>query len=164
MNLLLLCIAIFTFLMVLLAIVNNDSGGFAFFCVCVGTVLLLMAGPGFYWVVLNIDSIMLAAGAYIAIGVVWGCVFKWYLYNRAALKAYNREAAVGNRSKEILKQVHIPVFKQETERILTWMLFWPWSMVASLFQDLLRNVFLAVQRLFYGVMEGITNHVFKGIK
>ncbi len=154
----------------ILAAIVNESGGFATFVFIVAAIAMLLVGPGWYWPILHARELGIAVLIYLTAGAFYGCGWKWYMYNRKQYKVYKEhEAMLGydnkpKYSKEKLHQLFIPKFRQEKERILTWMVFWPWSMVASLFQDVLREIFLGIQRLFYGVMESITNHVFKDVK
>ena len=48
-------------------------------------------------------------------------------------------------------------------RVLRWMTYWPWSMFWSLLDDVVRNVFRHLQRFFSGVMDRISNFVFRDV-
>lgn len=48
-------------------------------------------------------------------------------------------------------------------RTLRWAVYWPWSVLWSIFDDVIRNIFRHLQRFFSGIMEWISNFVFRGV-
>jgi len=55
-----------------------------------------------------------------------------------------------------------PIAWEHKTRIITWMTYWPWSLLWSLLDDIVRNVFRRIQRYLEGLMDWIASLVFKG--
>ena len=53
---------------------------------------------------------------------------------------------------------------QHKSRISMWMTYWVWSLAWSLLDDIVKNAFRKIQQHLTGLMESITNRVFKGVE
>jgi hypothetical protein len=113
------------------------------------------------WVVANPFYLFVGAGTYIIVGAAWSFV-KWYLFLRNYKELYTDEKIKYLRRHNIEGQElpsnlikdfkrtlpykirKIPQARSEKGRILTWMGFWPWSVVHSLFADIFRQIFVAI--------------------
>jgi hypothetical protein len=56
-----------------------------------------------------------------------------------------------------------PRYWNHKARTLRWAVYWPWSFLWSVFDDVIRNVFRYLQRFFGGIMEWISNFVFRDL-
>lgn len=57
-----------------------------------------------------------------------------------------------------------PIPWENKNRILTWMIYWPWSLLWSLLDDLVRNIFKRIQRMLNSFMEWISHIIFKHVE
>jgi hypothetical protein len=55
-----------------------------------------------------------------------------------------------------------PAAWENKSRISRWMTFWPWSMVWTLLDDIVRNIFKRIQRALNELMERISTRAFRG--
>lgn len=56
-----------------------------------------------------------------------------------------------------------PKASQYKLQIINWMAYWPWSLVWTLCSDVIKRVFIKIQRWCTNLMDGISNWVFKNI-
>lgn len=56
-----------------------------------------------------------------------------------------------------------PIAWEHKTRIITWMTYWPWSLLWSLLDDIVRNVFRRIQRSLENLMDYIASLVFRGV-
>lgn len=57
----------------------------------------------------------------------------------------------------------IPSAKREKSRIMTWMMYWPWSASWTLINDPVKRAFTAVYDQLRALFDGIVKRAFKGI-
>lgn len=88
---------------------------------------------------------------YIIIGIGWS-FFKWYAYLRKK-RDYYRE--------HNFKDPKIPGFKENVSRIVSWMMYWPFSALWTLTHNLFRDVFNFLTEQLRGAYEKVTKNVFK---
>lgn len=123
---------------------------------------------------------------YVFIGLLWS-MFKWYKYSKKALQesynAYKRSwlhekgKAGDDVPAELLEEwrryieekishhrPYIPGHEHQTERIVSWMMFWPLSMVVYVLEDLIRDFFEFIYRQFARVFQLITDIVFRKVR
>ena len=104
---------------------------------------------------------------YVVVGVLWG-VFKWFLYIKEFVYAYQQQRqqwltrkGVKNAKLDTVVPENLrkewnedhryrrsdtdpPHARQNKERIITWMGFWPWSMLWSLVRDPFQFIYRAI--------------------
>ena len=56
-----------------------------------------------------------------------------------------------------------PIAWRNKARITRWMAYWPFSMIWSLLDDIIRKVFRHIQKWLGNLMDRITEHVFRGV-
>ena len=59
-------------------------------------------------------------------------------------------------------QIH-PLAFQNKGRILTWMVYWPWSLIWSLVDDVVKNIFRFIQKKIEKLLNTISERVFKSV-
>lgn len=107
-------------------------------------VLTVLGIPVWTWCWAHPQHLMLGALGYIIIGVLWS-FFKWDRWC-AALKAEGVTQA--------------PRVNWESDRICTWMAFWPFSMFWSAIRDGVLKLFTNLFRFFKSVYQRIANRHF----
>jgi hypothetical protein len=109
---------------------------------------------------LTTTQIILFSLAYIGIGLAWS-FFKWlkfvkYKY-RQYLKAQNSSYS---RTMEDFK----PKVSEEKDQLISWIVFWPYSMVRYAFVQLLGDLMDELIKRFTGVYNTITTSQFKPVE
>lgn len=140
--------------------------------------------PSILW--RELDTTLCVIGGYIALGTVWS-LFRWYRFQVGLRRKYDarkeqflREhvATTFLQEKISLDTNLIPpdliiewrrrnpdgnpkdyAMSRYTSKILTWMVFWPLSMLDWVLDDLATRVFQLVFDVFRGVYARILNHI-----
>lgn len=120
---------------------------------------------------------------YLAIAAVWG-IAKWYSFVQGQMNAYNDykyefmklhrvKVLTPMLAKQLLENgarqypailPQAPVARKYKSNIIRWMTYWPFSILGTLFNDLIRKVFDHIYKYLLSVYEVISNHVFRGAK
>jgi hypothetical protein len=58
----------------------------------------------------------------------------------------------------------IPKARNHKGKILTWMTYWPWSMVWTLINDPVKKLFRQIYRSIQNLMQSISDRVFRGVE
>lgn len=125
---------------------------------------------------------------YIPLGIVWATM-KWFLYchgvadkvrdylrseekNSLTVKAEPRrlgpqtpEAYMTEIKKNIthrFEELPPKVYNHKSD-LMRWVGWWPFSIITSMFDDLLRRFFLAIYNGFARIWQRISDHIFRGI-
>lgn len=70
----------------------------------------------------------------------------------------------GRTSRERVYKVEIrPRPWDHASQILLWMVYWPWSLIWSLFDDIVRGIFIRIRRGLVDMMDWISQIVFKNV-
>jgi hypothetical protein len=145
--------------------------GLADFLFSVGIVSFFIANP---------VTLLGAGGAYIALGLAWSFP-KWWFYVRKVRDEYldNLEyfkEIMGLPADQPLSQVKALDFSSRygktrrprasgnKERILTWMMYWPFSFIWTMIDEPLKRAFEVIFRKFRGVYERISETAFAGVE
>lgn len=109
-------------------------------------------------VIQNPAYVVLAVLGYLIAGTIWG-VIKWFFY---ILK--ERDIALEN-IKCNHRKTHFspPQASEHKERIITWMLYWPFSMFWTIINDPLRRAFEWIYRRIGKFMQGVSDRIFKDV-
>jgi len=125
---------------------------------------------------------------YIGIGVVWGLI-KWYFYSLDALEIYKKikyefcqknnlmaDKPIPEEFKkkwmDFLKNYHIhankasdmmPKAYEHKSLIVSWMMYWPFSMFWSIIHDMVVRVFDTIQIWIRGIMDAIAKFVWRKV-
>jgi len=133
------------------------------------------------WVLANPLLIGAGAGVYVVGGTLWSFV-KWYIFVRKRREGYLDQRAqfmVDHKLEEkdkipptLLRKWQsqlsysnreMPSARKEKSRILRWMVYWPWSVIYSLFADLVREVFLIIYARMATTFQRISESIYGDI-
>ncbi len=137
--------------------VHDDSSFAAFFTLIVGTIVFILFSPFApdtgRWIWAYRGQIPIAAAIYFAVGSGWG-VIKWQLYVLRKAREYGHrmvslrkeftqwgESGVSYTEWLSARHDFPPSPSKNRSRIVTWMVWWPFSFLGSLFSDLIRRGF-----------------------
>lgn len=168
--------------LVLMALIANERPGWAtlFFLAAAFATNYLTGVKVFDWVSENPLGAALVILAYLAIGVVWS-IAKWAFFVYAERRAYDRMKTdfllarqCGNSSGAVPKELQgdwgryiahrrfPPHAAHNKTRIVTWMAFWPWSLVWTMIDDPIKRIFEFLYRRIQTLLEGISKRAFQG--
>lgn len=127
---------------------------------------------------------------YFALGTLWSVVKWWfYVHNRAeklkeiqadyfAIKGYNPNYKMSSEEKQKFLSGHPngwfrgyealdfatrPLARENKSRILTWMIYFPWSAIWTLINDPVKKLFKMIFLKIQSIFEGISKHAYKDI-
>jgi len=150
----------------------------------IGVLLVFLGTAWFFgfmpwtWVVANPISILAAAAMYMVIGILWGFV-KWYfhmlnekdnlsnIYRKSYEESKNPTSsdyfASGSETyyQYLIRKNMIPKAKNSKYLISVWMVWWPFSMVWTAMNDIVRRLYNWVIDKYLYVYDAISAHVFK---
>ncbi len=116
---------------------------------------------------------------YFVLGTLWS-FGKWWFYLRNAREEYDEmkkrflssHGVVGTQIPDRclqewqkiypLQRSVTPKARDNKGRIMTWMVYWPWSFVWTIVNDPVKRMFKSIFRQFQTVYQGIANKVFAG--
>ncbi|MDO8599090.1 MAG: hypothetical protein Q7S02_03195 [bacterium] len=116
-------------------------------------------------------------GGYIVVGVLWS-FGKWWFYVHRLKREYVKERngflkghhatsmsqALKTRWRENNQYRQFPPkAKNHRSRILTWMMYWPWSAVWTLINDPIRRLFREIFEWIQGIYEHIVQRAFADV-
>jgi hypothetical protein len=139
--------------------------------------------PVVQWFAANPGRALLALVVYFVVGAAWS-VFKWTTlclavasYVRVLKEEFDHPTENRNerytwrdrlRNSGDYKGVDLmslpPRVAAYKERIITWMVWWPTSMVWTILDDFVKNVFNHVYNAIRSTLQGISNRIFKDIE
>ncbi len=165
----------------------HDDAGFAvFWLFTVGTALFFAFAPPaaavLGWLVDHRNHLPYLALLYVAVGTSWG-IMRWCLYVSRAARSYE------GRSKDLLREYQNgpwspgsgpssqtkityaewlyrfhslpPSPSNNRSRIVTWMVWWPFSFLDTLLSDLVRRVFDAIYDEVAALLGRISTRAFR---
>ena len=126
-------------MLALFAFIEFEKGVLALFSVVITVVILEVAfGVGIMtFTFANMFTLGLWAIAYVAFGVLFS-LFRWDRFCAKWRREYD-ERDTENSKKRMWDER--PQAKQSKNRIITWMMFWPWSLVWWLARDFVKEIF-----------------------
>ena len=165
------------------AFLSDDHPGSAFCATLVMfSVLWVLGGINLpALLIFNPVVMIFALPAYIAAGLVWSlCKWKFYIMGqRRKIEEVINEANeyYGARPEEKVNRsrfIHAGLTKagmdfpitapkpgQHKTRIVSWMIWWPLSLVWTMLDDPLRRAFMALYERFSGLFQKISDHEFR---
>lgn len=173
--------------LLLIAAVEYEKPGWATFSLIVTFTLLWLLGD-VNIVALALSNPLLAAGVvagYFVVGAMWS-VGKWWFFVRRSLETYHEARAEFLRRNGIVSfyasdpipeglrgkwqkwlngrtlESFKPHIKDNKGRILTWMVYWPWSMFWTILNDPVKRMFKFIYRQLRAVYQRITDSAFRG--
>ena len=75
-----------------------------------------------------------------------------------AVYAYNNNGPTKN-----IVVTLVPLATENKTKIVTWMTYWPWSLVWTMLADIVKRVFEHIYNMLLGWLQAISNWVFSGI-
>ncbi len=164
--------------LLLIAAVEYEKPGLATLSLIVtGFALWLFGNVNVFALAAENPLLALGLGAgYFAVGALWSLA-KWWFYVRRQLRKYNevkaeflknngesekgpvpdRLKADWNARRPSYARYAKPQVRENKGRILTWMIYWPWSLVWTILNDpvkrLFKNIFNAMKALFQKVAD-----------
>lgn len=93
---------------------------------------------------------------YLIIGVLWSFA-KWFLF-----LVKKRYALEGKKLKEY-SRYDIPLVKDNKDKIILWMVYWPWSAIWTIINDPVRRFFDFVYMRISGLYQKISDRIFKDV-
>jgi hypothetical protein len=118
--------------------------------------------------------------AYLAAGILWSMI-KWYWYLRLRRECYLESKAVFLESHSIQGETIpenllnefrgefgrfdniIPKARENKGRILTWMAYWPWSMLWTMIHDWVERIFRFIFDHLVKIYQSMADYVFRDI-
>lgn len=118
----------------------------------------------FSYVINNVVTVILYVLGYIAIGGIWSIV-RWYFFlSFKSNKALDKINTMDSYSNSYSKAFTIPTASENKYRIMTWMVYWPFSAVWTLINQPVRNTFRFVYIKLEGVYNSISNRMFADVQ
>lgn len=170
--------------LVLLVLIAMEMGGWATTTMLATIVVMHMFGfvNVFGTITSHYQTFLIGVPIYIAVGVIWSFV-KWivFVYNRKeeyerAKEAYfernpNHEHCdwveyVKNSRQNNYALNNItkpPQASQYKSKITTWMFYWPWSMLSTLFSDFIRRLYTFIYSRIKEVYQKISDKIYSDI-
>lgn len=142
--------------------------GIAGLAIFIGTCWFFSVLP-WTWAFANISTILIYSIAYLAVGVVWGFV-RWYFYMLSArdnLGDVYRKNWLEDKSMDVTYYQYlviknqIPQAKKKKHLISIWMIWWPFSIIYTLFDDVVRRFYNWIIEKYLQIYNSISAHVFR---
>jgi len=153
---------------------ENDEFGWGTGVIIGGTGVIAWLGADinvFSWIWANIAEIVKFLFLYFLVGSIW-CVIKWWFYCldiRDKVKTgkwhYGHNEyhhAHDSGSLPLRRRPYESYAKNNVSRITGWIGHWPFSMIGSLFGEVLTRILTNIYRALSGVFERVANRVFSG--
>lgn len=108
----------------------------------------------------NPSAILWSFGAYIGLGLIWAFI-KWYFFLH---KRVNR--ALENSKYETVYEyttVKIPTAGENKWRIMSWMMYWPFSAIWTAIDQPIKNAFNYIFIKFEGLFNAISKYMYKDV-
>ncbi len=156
-----------------------DSGFGAGAAAIVTLIALVLLSPSVHLTSLWHWSTLFYVLAYVAVGVLWA-LWKWYVLCLDALKRLNEHRVEWQREYDshsvkpagsaydtfatfVSTYQNIPPsVTRNKERVVSWMMFWPWSVVLTVIGDYIARFFRWIYRQISTILERIRDWVFRG--
>lgn len=108
--------------------------------------------------------------AFFVLGTVWAVV-KWWFFVRDLADKRREQIAKADllggapgKNIKVFGLITKPVVRDHKSRIMTWMCFWPFSMVWTLINDPIRRIFKAIYSRIKGMLQRIADRAFEGLE
>jgi hypothetical protein len=116
---------------------------------------------------LTVNGVLWAVGyviAYLAIGTVWSLIKGWrYLINKRDELLDRARHTDGQTRLNILSNTPSADNTYTREKIIHWIMFWPWSVIAFMLSDMVQTIGRAIYERMGKVYTAIANHVFASV-
>lgn len=58
----------------------------------------------------------------------------------------------------------VPLVRENKERVMLWMVYWPWSAVWTIINDPIKRLFRHIFNMIQDALQAVANRVFKGVE
>jgi hypothetical protein len=172
----------------LVALIERNKGAFATLSLAATLLLLHFLGDlnVYGFVVQHPLTLLAGVAGYFAAGTCWS-VAKWWLYVRDQRSRYDElrydfcqehrldgtiPEELQPRWLEVLaaanangRKVEVrPQARRHKGQVLTWMTYWPWSLVWTVINDPVRKAFLEIYRHMHDHLQAISDRAFRGVE
>jgi hypothetical protein len=142
------------------------------------TDIILIVGGIFTWIITHRLILGIGIAIYLVLGAIWSIVKWWFYlhdelervqenskYDIAILEKLNNAPSGLEERNRILSSVksRVPKASENKTTITNWMIFWPFSMLYSLYADILCKLFNRIYQALQRVYDKITASVFRDI-
>ena len=103
---------------------------------------------------------VLAILGYFVAGTLWG-IIKWFFF--VLRERDNILNALRDKHYPRPENISLPKASYHKDRIITWMIYWPFSMLWTLINDPVRRGFEWIYRRIGKLMQSISERVFRGV-
>ncbi len=163
------------------ALVADDRWGYPVFVLAVFFVFL--ASSRIFDIIAAIkaspsDAVKYFLG-YLFVGAVWA-IFKWWLYAKDRYRQYLSERAAFFKRHKVSEWTPSlndewkasnrysglgdpPLAADHKEKIVTWLAYWPFSMLGFLIRDWIKRLFTEIYERLSGLLDSISRSVFKEV-
>ena len=179
-------VTLFVVLCVLVGLTENEKWGYASGIIVVGFIFLAQMHIFniVHYANTHLANLIWFVVKYIGIGVIWG-LFKWvrFVYRKkgqykSVLNSFLKEQNATELNDELRfkwntklngygQYISIsaipPVASENKEKIINWMAFWPFSMLGTLLNDFLTEVWNAIYDSIGGTYDKIARAIYKDV-
>jgi len=138
---------------------HDTGGGFKVTLVLIGAGLLYYFWGSkeditsiFTYIKENPGNVLVLFGGYLVAGVVWAIV-KWYFFLLNKKEYYKRSNIPFHR-------VSIPKASNNKSRIISWMMYWPFSGLWTLINEPIKKAFQLIYRNIEGFFDRMSEKIF----
>jgi len=99
-------------------------------------------------------------GIYISIGIIWS-VFKWFFFLQNKKEYFKKKMETSSWK---FNESDIPQAKRNKARIISWMSYWPFSMLWTTINEPVKKTFRFIYSKIEGVFQKMANSTFSDFK
>ncbi len=101
---------------------------------------------------------LLRIGMFVVVGIIWAFA-KWYFFLQNKKEYFKKQKE--NYSDYVFKESDIPQAKRNKSRIISWMSYWPFSMLWTLFDEPVKKIFRYIYTKIESTFQKMSNSTFK---
>lgn len=104
--------------------------------------------------------------AYVGIGIIWS-IFKWYFFlqnKKYHLTKKIEDLGGVDLTTHEISESDIPQAKRNKARIISWMSYWPFSMIWTLINEPVKKMFRFIYTKIEGIFQKMSDSAFKDFK
>ena len=153
----------------LFLLVELEWPGWATASVLATILLLEFLGDANIFVFIRDNPILIVVSvfAYFCAGTVWS-YFKWWFYARKKRHEYDEAMEYYGRYNDNVLKPKVEDYKPRAldhkRRILIWMSYWPWSMVWTLINDFVKDIFEFIFHRLHDAYQKVSDDAFRGVE
>jgi hypothetical protein len=157
--------------------VDDNSSTFPFVPAICSAIFYFFLGRTDFYQYFDYSALQFAilGVVYLIVGSVWSFI-KWYMYSKNKLPAYKRELEYELKKYEVSsfrdlndedkKKVEkelsglIPKVTNNKSRVISWIVYWPLSIVRYIFTEFLYDMFSGIFNLIKDYFQSVTNNMY----